>query len=270
MTTLIAWAGVDSRSVASLYIASDSRITWGPSTKWNYSNKLFRSNLPEIFGYCGDVTIPSKALPPLIDLINTNFFEFEQSFEERLKKIHSYFSQVLSEYPQNQKRDFTVVYGSRTNEKMKASFHLGTIQLNSKEKTLSYTIHHIPEKSELILRLGSGSKAIYNHYSKWQKSESEGTSRSIFSSFCDALSSEEDSFSGGSPQLVGLYRIGSPKNFGIIWNNKRYISGLFYPDYKNFMKDLEWRNERFEICDPENMLKKESSQPQPRPRFSSY
>lgn len=31
MTTIVAWAGVDQRKVSSIYIASDSRITWGDS-----------------------------------------------------------------------------------------------------------------------------------------------------------------------------------------------------------------------------------------------
>src|SRR5680860_817318 len=77
MTLIISWVGVDDnkegKKPASLYIASDSRYSWGNSAKYDYGIKVFGSSrFPEIFGFCGDVLIPSIILGqllPQIDLI---------------------------------------------------------------------------------------------------------------------------------------------------------------------------------------------------------
>jgi hypothetical protein len=41
MTTLISWVGVDNRGAASLYFASDSRISWPGAEIWDHGRKLF-------------------------------------------------------------------------------------------------------------------------------------------------------------------------------------------------------------------------------------
>ena len=44
MTTLIAWVGVDSQRIGSVYIASDSRITWMDyGDCWDSTQKVFSS-----------------------------------------------------------------------------------------------------------------------------------------------------------------------------------------------------------------------------------
>jgi hypothetical protein len=71
MTSLVSWIGVDSLAPASIYLASDSRISWGNRLTWDYSRKLFASrNHPEILGYFGDVLFPSQVLGQLIDLVS--------------------------------------------------------------------------------------------------------------------------------------------------------------------------------------------------------
>ena len=60
MTSLLAWVGVDSRHLSSIYLASDSRISWGDVANWDFGRKLFASTkYPEIIGYVGDVLFPS-------------------------------------------------------------------------------------------------------------------------------------------------------------------------------------------------------------------
>ncbi len=59
MTLIISWIGVDDKKtgkeISSLYIASDSRYSTGPKTKFDYGIKVFGSSkYPEIFGFCGD------------------------------------------------------------------------------------------------------------------------------------------------------------------------------------------------------------------------
>ena len=92
----------------------------------------------------------------------------------------------------------------------------------------------------------------------------ERTSRSVFSSFCDALDSGGDKHSGGAPQMIGLYRQKAGRSFGIIYNDKRYFEGLPVSDTGQ-ADGIEWRNRRFEICDGATMQRRKEAQPQPRP-----
>ncbi|MEP2508894.1 MAG: hypothetical protein ABJH72_06030 [Reichenbachiella sp.] len=63
MTLIISWIGVDDKKdgkeISSIYIASDSRYTWGKAKRYDYGLKVFGSSKhPEIFGFCGDVLFP--------------------------------------------------------------------------------------------------------------------------------------------------------------------------------------------------------------------
>ena len=84
MTSFVAWVGVDARGPASIYLASDSRISWVDPDKtfetWDYGRKLFASKkYPEIFGYFGDTLFPSQMLGQVLDLIE--FKRKERKFD---------------------------------------------------------------------------------------------------------------------------------------------------------------------------------------------
>jgi hypothetical protein len=69
MTSLAAWPGIDSRGLSTLYIVADSGISWsGSSDRWEFGAKVFASPLtPDIFGFYGDVLVPSMVLPRLVE-----------------------------------------------------------------------------------------------------------------------------------------------------------------------------------------------------------
>ena len=64
MTTIAAHLSVDSRGPCAMYIASDSRITWGTaSRRWDAGQKAFASTAsPDIFGYCGSAFFPTQII----------------------------------------------------------------------------------------------------------------------------------------------------------------------------------------------------------------
>ena len=63
MTTVIAWAGVDQRAVASLYLASDSRITWQNGETWDRATKVFGAQTqPHMFAFAGDAFFMTQVL----------------------------------------------------------------------------------------------------------------------------------------------------------------------------------------------------------------
>ena len=66
MTTLQSWVsysdtGEKPHLPRAVYIASDSRITWGAAhRRWEAGRKVFAAKeYPHLFGYCGDVILPA-------------------------------------------------------------------------------------------------------------------------------------------------------------------------------------------------------------------
>lgn len=62
MTSLVVWTGVDSRAPASIYLASDSRLSWDNGDTWDFGRKVFASHrYPDILGYYGEVFLLHKS-----------------------------------------------------------------------------------------------------------------------------------------------------------------------------------------------------------------
>lgn len=265
MTSLAVWVGIDSRGPASFYFTSDSRISWGSNLSWNYGRKLFASQKhPDIFGYCGDVLFPSLILGQVITMMDSGIiFVSQESPEEKFKWILSLIQKAFHELPEGFQNAFHIVYCSRFGEGMISRFEIYSLKWNSKNGWIS-SQPQIPEKSDLVLSLGSGQKVIQENHLCWQKTEVKNTSRSVFSAFCDSLETGLDPYTGGAPQLVGLYRKESARNFGVIYKDQRYLLGL--PVDKVNFNTVEWRNCLFERCDPLTKQRLPKAQPQPRPK----
>lgn len=272
MTTLISWLGVDSRSPSSIYLASDSRISWGGKQCWDTGRKLFASRtMPEIFGYCGDVTFPIQVLGQIIEQIDNGLlFAIDEKYKSKLNKIFLLIKNSFLALPLEQQRNFEILYVSRISSRMSAKFLISRIYL-TKNKKIEIENLVTPKKSDLIIRSGSGETAMKHSYNEWVdsiKKDPENrtrTSRNIFSAFCDSLIRKENPLSGGSPQLVGLYRVGVAKTIGIIYEGKRYLNGQ---EVKNHIQldNVEWRNILFERCGGNSMHLLQGAQAQPRPK----
>jgi len=267
MTSLVAWIAVDSRTPASIYLVSDSRISWGSKLTWDYGRKLFASRKhPEILGYFGDVLFPSQVLGQLVDLIDSDLlFNASDYPQNKWPKILSVVQQSLEGYPDENSRPFTIVYCTRENSGMDSVFHMSTLRWKPSEGWVDEQWIDLPEKSGIIGVFGSGEDSVSKWYSYWSKTGEKRTSRSVFSAFCDALQSGEDKRSGGAPQLVGTYRKGAAESFGIIYKNKRYLLGLPVDESDN-LDAVEWRNGLFERCDWRTMKPLTGAQRHSRPR----
>lgn len=266
MTSLISWVGVDTHGTASIYLASDSRISWGVNQVWDCGRKLFASiNHPIILGYYGDVLFPSQVLGQITDLIDYELlFEPTDSVETKFTKISLLLQDSFVNYPKEQSRAFEVVCCFRENEGMKSEFHIAILAWKPNIGWASNWLE-LPKKSGVIRVFGSGEKSVKVWYDRWSNTKEKGTSRTVFSAFCDALNSGEDNFTGGAPQLVGIYRIGKGKTFGVIYKNQRYLYGLSMMDgYK--LSGIEWRNCLFERCDWESLRRLENAQVHKRPK----
>jgi hypothetical protein len=267
MTTFVAWLGVDSRGPASIYFASDSRVSWGSNLAWDHGRKLFACRrYPDILGYIGDVLFPSQVLGQLVDIIDADLlFGSSDSPESRWMKIASIVQDSFGTYPASKSSDFTIVYCTRESSGMTSVFHMCTLNWTQDGGWVNRVSIDLPGESGGIRVYGSGQESMRKWCSYWSKTKQGRTSRSVFSAFCDGLASGEDRQSGGAPQLVGIYRQGAAETFGVVYNSKRYIYGIPV-DASDRLGAVEWRNGLFERCDSRTMQRLEGAQRHPRPR----
>lgn len=267
MTSLVAWIGVDSRWPTSIYLASDSRVTWGEEPgAWDHARKLFASkNHPDILGFCGHVLFPSQILGQIIDLIDAGLLYPADTRAEHKWAMISYLMKLsFQAYPLKQTDPFSIIFCSRDHDGMLSEFRIYTLAWTEAGEWSARNDVRLPAQSGLLGLFGTGDDAVKKWYTEWAKTREGRTSRSIYSAFCDALRTGEDPHSGGAPQLVGLYRRGAAKTFGVIWNNQRFVLGLPLPDSES-LQGIEWRNELFERCDPKDMQRLMDAQPHSRP-----
>lgn len=268
MTTLVAWLGVDARGPASIYLASDSRITWGGSGSWNAGRKLFVCRVRGfLFGYCGEAFFPSQVLGQVAEYIDTDLLTASEP-EDGVRQIVSVVSVMLRGQPPALSGSFDLILAQRSGEGMVSTFHLHTARFSP--STAPEIIRHaLPQSSGVIGAWGSGGKTFREHERRWSKSDVGGTSRAVFSAFADSIASGADPLSGPPPQIVGLYRKGPGQSFGVIWEGRRYYYAI---EVKGQVETriVQWHNSLFEICDPQTLERAVGAQPQPRPSQLPY
>lgn len=278
MTTLIAWCGIDSRGPASVYLAADSRISWPPSTAtWDHARKLFACKTrPDILGYSGDVLAPSQTLSQIVDAIDHGLLlPVGADPEARLKAIREILEHAFLTYPAvRASTKIDVVYATREGTGVNCKFRIFHLAFRGREFQFANATNPAKQldTSDVVLKLGSGVDDFASSFSIWKNSEVGGTSRAVYSAFCDSIQlsgSSHDSYTGGPPQLVGIYRQKGGRTFGTIWNEQPYFYGTAIPPDtlpQMNVEELQWFNETFERCDPNTGLRQEEAQPQPRPR----
>ncbi len=263
MTLLVIWASVDTHGVSATYIASDSRITWGPAGRWDYARKVFALNKhPDVLGYCGDVLFTSQVLSQIASVADAGaMFDHDTLSGQKFALISQAVKFALGAYPlRTGVPEFTIVHCSRDQRK---AFHCYELQFGDgrwSERELE-----LPAKSQIVAVYGSGRSSFDERYKAFQKSDLENLSAGVFGAFYDAVRADNEPTVGGAPQLVGIYRNSLGKTFGIIADDQRYILGLPSDNLPN-LQALEWRNYLFERCDGVTMQRSEGGQQQPRPR----
>jgi hypothetical protein len=257
LTSIAVWPGVEPQGASTIYIVSDSRISW-PGGYRDDGRKVFAcKDTPDIFGYYGDVIVPSEVLSSVED--SWKLVDFETS-----EKRHSMLGSLVKSHVNagvNPVGEFGIVHASRDGLEMKSAFRLWHIHWKS-PRWFDDEIA-IGTNSELLIDLGSGARVVSNNTNA-SKAELGEVSRAVFTGFCDGLVSGEDPFSGGAPQLVGLWRHGMGRHFGLIYRGKKYFRGIESPSLDT--PDLHWKNELFENCSPKTLAQMPDAQAQPRLR----
>lgn len=266
MTTLVAWTGIDQRGPASVYLTSDSRLSWPQGLIWDGGRKLFAARAkPHIFGYCGEALFPTQVLSQLVEMIDYELVEAKSNRpDEWVEILVAAIVGALQSYPSAAAADFDLIHVMREGTGVRCSFHVHAVTFRGNQ-IQSMAPLRIPSTSDVIDVRGSGVEVFKDHLCRWQQSDVRQTSRAVFSAFADGLRSGADPKSGGPPQLVGLYRIGGGRTFGVIADRKRFWYGTAVAEIP-FGKAVQWHNDLFEICDPSTLARHPDAQPQPRPR----
>jgi hypothetical protein len=265
MTTLIAWTGVDSRGPASIYLAADSRFSWTNGMTWQYGRKVYGSRLvAELLGYCGDVLFATQVLSQALEQIEARLL-FPESADSaaRLAALEEFSRQAFETYPATERRAFCVLYVARNGDGMQSRFSVGEVAW-APATGWTKQVLVVPQQSDVIVTRGSGASTFQSTRTRWAKSDVGGTSRAVFSAFCDHVASGTDPSTGGAPQLVGLYRKGPAVTFGMVWKGRRFLSGAEVVGVLN-PSALEWRDELFQRCDPLTLNVVEAGQRHARP-----
>ncbi|WBU28755.1 hypothetical protein OOZ54_19130 [Rhodopseudomonas palustris] len=268
MTTLIAFSAADSRGPAALYLASDSRISWGANRDWDAGRKVFNCHVePHAFGYCGDVVFPALLISQLVELIDAqSIFAQDEGFEERDAKVLAVLQSSFGLRRNTPNVDFSLLHAARQGDSTRSEFFISRISYSVSSRSWSRELLSVPKSgSALIIKLGSGASQFERHVRIWQMSAIGGTSRAIFGAFCAALDAGQDIGSGGAPQLVGIYRVGAAKAIGTVHDGVRYLCGL--PVDSSFsLTQLEWRDELFQRIDGSTLQLMDGAQVHAKPK----
>jgi len=262
MTLLLSWIGKDSRKISSFYIASDSRISWPNSIKFDYSQKVFAfSKTPDILGYCGDVLYPTIIINQILSMGEEDIlFKKDATRHERANIIFDELKRKFNEYPsETVKTDsIQIIHVSRDNE---VDFICNIFSWSTKT---GWTINEqkIPDSSDKVIVLGSGKDEFYARYLDYLRGSSGKTSRALFQCLSHSLFEIKDLKCGGSPQLVGLYNKFNGQKIGVIYQNRRFFLGKEM-DKSEIINNIEWRNELFERCDGKSKKILDGAQKQP-------
>ena len=236
MTSLVAWVGVDSRGPSSVYIATDSRITWDRVPhRWEHGRKTYcTSRSAEILGYVGNVFYPSSILPSVVELLDLT--PDSASVQARQHEVERLIIDFWSDLPRYGLTDVSIVHATRTGQGRSCEF--GVQVLRHVVRTNSWTAQQLPIPTTSghirfgdgvrgdLGALGSGGSSVESALKSWKDSDSGGTSRAVFGAFCESLSLGKDPASGGAPQLVGLDRINPAIRYGVRWGDRTYVCGI--------------------------------------------
>ena len=229
MTTLIAWVSIDQRHhrpsiwpVTAVFLG-DRLAPSGMQVGSSFLCQRF----PDIFGYLGAVLFPALVLGQITEAADS-FLLFKEgdTAATRHDKFVNAVRTSFSRRHNTPDSDFRLVHGAREGSGSKAQFRIWHLTFSASTKKWGHTETDVStNKSTLVAAFGSGAVALKAHNRTWESSEQGGTSRAIFSAFCDSIRSKDDPYGGGIPQVVGMYHSRMPQAFGIVRESQRYFHG---------------------------------------------
>jgi len=250
MSTVIVW-GTDegTGNVGSCYVASDSRFSTGIKS-WDNGQKVYTLNRGGIIAYVGDVLFPVALITQLIDMIDRNMlFDETEDNDKKANLIYEYILTASSKYLTSLRRTNIILVLIKN--KIFSMYEIGfnPTQMNKRDiipgEPFVYGTGSADYKKSLNKLKPEAKQTLYG-----SNIDESKLSRYIFQSLVDSVNNGKDKMSGGNIQLVSLYKNSVSKPVGIIQKEKLYLYGQEIAEYHD-LSSIEWRNEKFEICNPE-------------------
>ncbi|MCB1594469.1 MAG: hypothetical protein KDI76_06100 [Xanthomonadales bacterium] len=266
MTLLVAWTGIDSRSPASVYIATDSRVSWGDQDFFDHSNKTFAlRQFPAILGYCGDSLASQMLISQAMAVIEAMPDYAGKNLENLVDLFIRLIVRNYTQYPVKfSTGNFTVVMCGKATIESAGDFECFRIDSTFKDTTKSKLL--LPNKSGPIVVAGSGRIDFEEQYKIHQSSENpnKSTSRDVFHAFYQSINKGGNPTVGPAPQIVSVIRKPNSggAHCGVVVKDQRYISGQLV-DKDIVPEGLQWFNDNFEITNPHTKRREDGAQVQP-------
>lgn len=249
MTAIISWVTNDGKpGAASLYIASDSRITseredGGYEILDDKFQKVFASHhTPDIFAICGPI---SGARELVAELINAAVrVRREKSYGEGAENVfpEDLFRDGLSQRAFGVQPGLSIFHGYRFGSRR---FGLTKVTFAAEQAT-AFRSYTFGVDWGLLAVDGQGDAMVVKKQGEYidSEAESKGYSRWLWMSFYASLVRASEITCGGAPQLVGLYGEGGGKVLGVYFNGEPFVAGR--PCVRT---DIEYRDELFQRVD---------------------
>lgn len=264
MTLIAAWASLDQKpnnkkQVASLYIASDSRASWGNEAKVDNLQKVFAcSKSPDIFGFCGDVNFCQATLINIVSLIDQGIL-FEVDNDNKHEIVLGFINKRYAQHPKDRMATGSCIYYGT---KVGRVFHLFVYYI--KDGRFICVEKEMPKDSDVIVYDGSGKKEFKENWIQvnHEKDNNHRTSRNVYHCLAKTIENTSKFSVGGVPQIVGIYRGTNAISFGIEKKERLYLLGHECSENEN-LDAVEWRNDNFEITNPHTKKLKDGAHAQP-------
>lgn len=246
MTLIVGWLACDQRGPCSAYIASDSRISDNRNFYDNSQKTFALKKTPDILGYCGETLFTYQILARLTSMCDAGMLlSSDMDYQDRSEIIFKEIKKAHQAYKLNDSSIKIYHIGRNAKRLFNANLYFwnGRIWTNLKIET-NYN------QSMKLFSDGSGKNEFEERFLSFKYGNNEGTSRNYFHCFCDIVKNVKDKYTGGIPQLVGLYngRKFNGMYHGIIVDGQAYYQALKVENAYE-MSNIRWYNENFEICD---------------------
>jgi hypothetical protein len=256
MTTLASWVTDDDHGVASIYIASDSRLCLIDENdivvgiSGNQYQKTFHSRkTPDVFGVYGVVT----HAPELVKRLIPSLAALRDGLPAPERTVSTYAALVAETVGRIgvpgvcRAESFGLIHGFRLAKYEFGLFHVKVTLSPGATKVTSDEVHVKPFEA-ISCAWATGKPGLVRTQRTDPDKAQRGFSRWHWQTFYDALKAPLDDYSGGAPQLVGIYREGNGMAFGIHFAGERFLNGRPIAG-QSVPSDLEWRDGLFQRVD---------------------
>lgn len=266
MSLVVAWTSADDKpegkSLSAIYFGADSQYTEYSDqhvvlNKRRQEKKVWAvKNYPDIFALFGDVYYPRKIMDLLVESIETGgLYHPDELASEKMNLVSNRIKVLLKGVSCEA---FNILFATRD----ECGFSLCEYVFDG--FLLKREIHPLPPSSSVVLAKGSGEKDFNKRwvYDYSSRTNEFGTCRAVYHCLAKTIQETTQEAVGGAPQLVGLYRGGNSRAFGILKGDKTYLYGVETgPD--DITTSIEWRNDSFERIDPYRLKLLDGAKAQP-------